>query len=75
MNRRAFIKLLSASAMVPVIGLPAVAPGAPAEVAPVFSWIGGTYSGKAHYVYLSVTYTFAKQLNQRGEHDKSNNTP
>ncbi len=30
MNRRAFIKLLSASAMVPIIGLPAVAPGAPA---------------------------------------------
>lgn len=30
MNRREFIKILSASAMVPVIGLPAVAPGAPA---------------------------------------------
>ncbi len=30
MNRREFIKILSASAMAPVIGLPAVAPGAPA---------------------------------------------
>lgn len=30
MNRRAFMKILSAAAMVPVIGLPAVAPGAPA---------------------------------------------
>lgn len=30
MNRREFIRILSAAAMVPVIGLPAVAPGAPA---------------------------------------------
>lgn len=30
MNRREFIRILSAATMVPVIGLPAVAPGAPA---------------------------------------------
>lgn len=30
MNRREFIRILSAAAMVPMIGLPAVVPGAPA---------------------------------------------
>lgn len=30
MDRREFIKILSAGALVPVIGLPALAPGAPA---------------------------------------------
>lgn len=44
MNRRAFIKLLSAAAMVPVIGLPAIATGAPAAIKVPWARYYCTYS-------------------------------
>lgn len=53
LNRRGFMRIVAGALAIPAIGLPAVAPGAPA-----ISWTIQTYSGKAHYVYLAATYQF-----------------